>query len=127
MKKEIIKSIEEVDGEYGGFLVVTSEQEISLLISNYQSCCESYGWMQSEDKLTKFIGAELLGLHSTDILLASMELVVKADRVEVDEAIFITLETNKGPLQFAVYNEHNGYYGHNVIITGKGIAEKTGL
>lgn len=34
-------------------------------------------------------------------------------------AMFINVETTRGLLQFAAYNEHNGYYGHDVLLVSK--------
>ena len=30
--------------------------------------------------------------------------------------MFLTFKTSNGTLQFAVYNDHNGYYGHQALI-----------
>lgn len=34
-------------------------------------------------------------------------------------AMFINVETTKGLLQFVAYNEHNGYYVHEVKLVSK--------
>ncbi len=36
--------------------------------------------------------------------------------IEVQEAMFLTIKTSKGIFQFAVYNSHNGYYGHDGVL-----------
>ena len=38
--------------------------------------------------------------------------------VEIYEGdmLFYTISTNRGNLQFVAYNEHNGYYAHDVVI-----------
>jgi len=38
--------------------------------------------------------------------------------VEIYEGdmLFYTIATNRGDLQFVAYNEHNGYYAHDVVI-----------
>ena len=123
--KEIIESVVEVRGEAkddsrwptkrSGYRVKTNKQTVSLLIDDYQDCCENYGWLQSEDDLEKFVGAELLGVSTTDTALVTMDVDPLAYLGDGD-VIFVTLTTNKGPLQFAVYNAHNGYYGHSVYI-----------
>lgn len=38
---------------------------------------------------------------------------------DIDGVMFINIETTKGFLQFVVYNEHNGYYGHSVLLVSK--------
>lgn len=41
----------------------------------------------------------------------------KLDSFGIDvECVFIDFETSKGKLQFVLYNDHNGYYGHYVTI-----------
>ena len=39
--------------------------------------------------------------------------------LDAGSAMFINVETTKGLLQFAAYNEHNGYYGHGVKLVSK--------
>ena len=33
-----------------------------------------------------------------------------------EDCVFLVLQTSKGELDFAVYNCHNGYYGHEVVV-----------
>lgn len=39
--------------------------------------------------------------------------------LDAGSAMFINVETTKGLLQFVAYNEHNGYYGHEVKLVSK--------
>lgn len=39
--------------------------------------------------------------------------------LDAGSAMFINVETTKGLLQFVAYNEHNGYYGHDVLLVSK--------
>ena len=39
--------------------------------------------------------------------------------LDAGSAMFINVETTRGLLQFAAYNEHNGYYGHDVLLVSK--------
>lgn len=121
---EIIKSIEEVEGveledgdqwgpsTYDGYKVVTSERELFIVVNDFQGCCESWGMVSSEDDTQSFVGAELLQMNWVD--------VARKKHFDVDvydgEVMFIDLETSKGLLQLAVYNCHNGYYGHTAFI-----------
>ena len=101
------------DEDYEGYIIKTEDKDYKVLITNGQSCCESFGYIQSEDDLTEFIGAELLSVQTTDVAL------VKVD-VEYDYAgdiMFVDFNTSKGTFQLSVYNYHNGYYGHGIIIT----------
>ena len=105
---------------YDGYRIHTSKQDIYILIGNGQSCCENYGYFSAEDNPKDFLGANLLYVERVDKALNVHTLRTTKDPlpsgVGEDEAIFITLHTSKGPLQFGVYNSHNGYYGHQVLI-----------
>jgi len=111
---ESISETERRDGwqEYEGFEVVTSQQRIFLGISNSQSCCEDWGYFWSNDATEDFIGAELRNVKITDQCLNTE----KAPKVYEGDVMFVTLETDRGDLQFVAYNEHNGYYGHSAIV-----------
>jgi len=122
--KETITAIEEVfniavtkstRGE--GFSITTTKQKITLLISNEQACCEKWGYISSEDDYSDFIGAELLSIATVDEdfnpkILDRLE----KEYVHTNSCLFINIETSKGTLQFVLYNEHNGYYGHDVYV-----------
>lgn len=115
MSEEIIKSIGEIDDNWEGFEVVTSERTIRVCISNDSSCCESWGHLASEDDLQQFVGAKLLSVSVVDEQLNS-----KTDPGYLDEGeiSFVNFDTDRGKFQLAVYDCHNGYYGHSVDITG---------
>lgn len=101
---------------YAGYVVVTSERTICILIDNQQNCCENWGYIASNDNFDEFINSDLLEVNLTDSNLITREAMFGEYEEECDEAVFVTLETSNGKLQFAVYNSHNGYYGHNVKI-----------
>ena len=137
--KEIILSISEVinyeiDGYYScydGFKIQTNQQEIYLLISNYQDCCESFGYFVCDDDYCKFIDSEIISVSTvaTDlnksIVLSKLneKLGWQADNIndhlDCGGVMFVEIMTNIGPFQFAAYNSHNGYYGHNALIVSK--------
>ena len=127
MKKEIIKNIEEVkimtDKEYeeysDGFKISTSYHNIYILIDSETECCENHGCIMSEDDITDFIGAEILNIYMTDHELKTYDLSyqIEGDKLDYrDYAMFVNIDTSNGPLQFVVYNLHNGYYGHDILI-----------
>ena len=103
---------------YEGYEIETTDSIIKIGVSNGESCCESYGYICSADKLEEYIGAKILKVEKVklgdwkkcEILLKQLEYS------EEEETAFINFETDKGLLQFAVYNTHNGYYGHDVVI-----------
>ncbi|HEX2868717.1 MAG TPA: hypothetical protein VHO03_16875 [Ignavibacteriales bacterium] len=121
MKENILEIHEllNVEGEnndwktYDGYEIITDRQRIKILIENDQNCCESWGYLASEDDFTDFIGAELYKLTETNTALKTVKVPAFLDEGGV---IFVNIETSKGTLQFAVYNGHNGYYGHSVKV-----------
>ena len=107
--------------------VNTTQTEILVLIDNGQSCCENWGYFSSEDNHTPYIGAELNKVDLTDVALNKTK-VEKSGWYEDNGGIqFVDFVTDKGTFQLAVYNAHNGYYGHGiaVVIGEKVIHEDT--
>jgi hypothetical protein len=100
-----------------GYKVTTDKTEILVLIDNGQSCCESWGYMASEDDLSAYIGAELQRVLVTDTAL-NREAVERSGFYdgECSNIQFVDFETSKGVFQLAVYNAHNGYYGHGIVV-----------
>ena len=97
---------------YEGVLIKTNKQEIKLLISSGQGCCETAGYLSTNDTVSEFIGAKVLGVTITDAGLSTADL-------EEDSTccmMFCTIKTDKGDFQFTAYNSHNGYYSHEVKI-----------
>lgn len=127
MSEKIVK-IHEVEGvkvnlssegwriSMGGYVIETTEQKIELLIMEDQLCCEDWGYITSEDDFSDFIGAEILSIKNVDSALKVTEATLSNHYVEVDNCIFINVETTKGTLQFTLYNQHNGYYSHKYMI-----------
>ena len=110
---EKILSIESVSDNRGdGFVIVTSQQELSFFIDNGPGCCEQWGHISSEDDFSEFIGATLLKVEQVD---RALNVSIMKDVPTYDTGIiFINFATSEGLLQLAVYNSHNGYYGHSV-------------
>lgn len=119
----IIRSIEEIFNiehgwlEMDGYKVETSEHKFYVLIDNGQSCCENWGYLTSEDDLEYFIGSELIEVKVTDTTLNQKVLTKMNDAyLEEEDIQFVDFKTDKGVFQLAVYNSHNGFYGHNILI-----------
>lgn len=118
-----------------GFKVITDQQEIELSIDNYQGCCESWGWLLTEDDTEKFIGAKLLDIEATDTNRSQIEFTTgwedetryhPVDRdvretvhLDAGGVMFIDIKTDRGSLQFVAYNCHNGYYGHSAQVKSR--------
>lgn len=126
MSEKILLIEETVEkGEYRdmvGYRILTDKQDIKILISDGQACCENSGYFATYDNFSDFIGAEIRGIKLTDTCLNQK--VVEAhcpDWLDLDEGgggiQFVDIDTDKGTLQFAVYNSQNGYYGHAIEIT----------
>lgn len=99
-----------------GFKVETEEHTFHVLIDNGQSCCESWGYLSSEDDLKYYIGSELTEVKLTDVAL-NQTVVKESDYYNDGGGIqFVDFVTNNGVFQLAVYNAHNGYYGHGILV-----------
>jgi len=101
---------------YDGYLIITTEHKYHLLIDNGQSCCEDWGYFDSNDNFVDFVGAEINDVKVTDVALNAKKISERfAYGFDSGGIQFVDFETSNGILQFAVYNEHNGYYGHPII------------
>lgn len=67
-----------------------------------QSCCE-HRYMHTDDELPYYVGAKLVGLELRD--------GPAEESGEPKECQFLLIQTDKGTITIANYNEHNGYYG----------------
>lgn len=100
-----------------GFVIRTTKQEIKILIANSSNCCENWGHFSTNDNVDDFIGARILGIKLTNEALNTQMIKDKFEYGFDGGGIqFVDIETNLGSLQFAVYNSHNGYYSHSIII-----------
>lgn len=128
--KEIIEKIIKVDdAENLGYEIHTNKQIVTIFISNQSGCCESWGVITTEDTLSDFIKAELLTLSTIDYDYKNHPLTKDDTFGGYDEGgcIFVDVETSKGKLQFVLYNQHNGYYGHSVTIRSNQFNEDAGV
>lgn len=73
------------------------------MLDDGQSCCEDR-YMRTDDDLTEYAGAKLLGFELKD----APNLEDEEGRHEIQ---FLDVKTDKGTFQMANHNEHNGYYG----------------
>jgi hypothetical protein len=100
-----------------GYKVETEKHVFYVLIDNGQSCCENWGYMSSEDDLNYFIGSELIEINVTDTALNKKVLTqMDEELINSNEIQFVDFKTNNGTFQLAVYNSHNGYYGHGILV-----------
>ena len=104
-------------GSFEGYELETDKHIFSVLISGYQNCCESWGYFSTNDDTEDFIGQELLEVKLTDVALN--EVRINEDfkyGFDCGGIQFVDFVTNKGVFQLAVYNSHNGYYGHSIYV-----------
>lgn len=111
----------DVDG-YEGFHVKSTKHSWWITIDMQRSCCEVFGYIASNDNFEDFFGLEISEVSVTDDI-GNGEFRTKALGADQgyygndDNAIFVTFKFSTGEvLQFAVYNSHNGYYGHNIKV-----------
>lgn len=108
------KNDENAYGGYDGYKIKTETQDILIVISNYQSCCEDWGYITSNDNFEYFVGSELVKVEVVDSNMAVVDL--DKNFSYGGDAIFVNVTTSLGVIQFVMYNEHNGYYGHDVLV-----------
>lgn len=105
-------------GLMDGYKVATNNNTYLVLIGNGQDCCERWGYLTSEDDLGYFIGAELRDVVLTDTAL-NRERVEESGYYDYEDSggiQFVDFVTDRGTFQLAVYNAHNGYYGHSIVV-----------
>jgi len=112
----IIQSIEtfEDPGHWMGYKIIMSDSDknIAFKIENASNCCEKWG-MYTKNNLNEFIGAEYYSVAIGKPKIADDEMSI----------IKIKINTNKGNITLQLYNQHNGYYPHDVFIQSeKGIS-----
>lgn len=110
--KEIFHEFTTFDGYE---ILLDDASKISLLVEGIQICYENWGYLWTSDNLNEFIGAEYVGTEVVNGDL-SKRAVVEGHIPAEEEAMFVNVLTNVGPLQFAAYNVHNGFYRHAVLV-----------
>ena len=106
---------------YEGYVInLDDNSSIIFGIENHLNCCEDFGYFSSECNFDDFIGAELIKLkvveHNDIGYPSHLVDLIGRKRMTFEDCVFLVLQTSKGELDFAVYNCHNGYYGHEVVV-----------
>ena len=93
---------------YEGLIIETDNGSIKLVISDSQSCCEQWGalFFETPDDISQFVGAKILQIQDIDINHDD----------EINNETQLRITTDRGIIQYAIYNEHNGYYSHGTIL-----------
>lgn len=107
---------------YDGVLIEYEDGTASFFgIKDGQQCCESFGYIswQEDTDFNDYIGAEVRNISFVESS-GNKEFIdwIGDDGIgtgiDIDDCMFFDVETDKGDLNFAVYNHHNGYYEHSV-------------
>lgn len=110
MALSTIKSVEYFDDpEYWmGYKIIMNNNfyNITCKIENSHKCYEKWG-VYTKFNLNDFIGAEYYGMDVKE------EIRDKYDEMRI---LSVKINTNKGTIIINLYNEHNGYYHHDVYI-----------
>ena len=61
---------------------------------------------ETPDDVSQFVGAEILQIEDIDIKREEF----------IDNETQLRITTDRGNIQYAIYNEHNGYYSHGTIL-----------
>lgn len=102
-----LEYVKEKDRYYNGLYIKTNNGDIKVLISDGQQCCENYGYLffETPDDIKMFIDATIISIEDIDITFDN----------SIENQTQLRITTNKGVIQYAIYNEHNGYYSHGTI------------
>jgi hypothetical protein len=92
-----------------GFMITISDpaKNITAKIENAHKCCEKWGVYTNRETIREFIGAEYSFIDIRGVRRKKYDEMVSVD---------IHIHTNRGKLTLHFYNEHNGYYSHDVYI-----------
>ena len=63
-------------------------------------------FFETPDDVSQFVGAKILQIQDIDI---------KREEY-IDNETQLRITTDRGIIQYAIYNEHNGYYCHGTIL-----------
>ena len=87
-------------------LLITFEDDTTLVITdNGQSCCETR-YMSCDDDMQYHVGAQLVKMEIADAPNQN-----EPDSCGEHEVQFLKVDTTKGGFTLQTHNEHNGYYG----------------
>ena len=111
-----IRELMEFEGG-GGYRIATDRTVIEFGISTCHQCCERWGYFSSDDDLGRFVGKEISDIELYSEKEGSYGIPEDAEDLECGGICFITVRLTDGDsFQLAVYNAHNGYYGHDIWV-----------
>ncbi len=121
---DYVNNHEHDDDVFEGYVITTTKQQIYTLISSGRSCCEDFGCAFLKPHDTSIIDAEVLSVKWGRHYDESLE-VVNADKLmcplnNSHKNAVVEILTSVGMVQLVAFNEHNGYYPHNVYASWNG-------
>ena len=88
-------------------LYIRCEDQTTLIIwDDARYCCETR-YMYTADNLQYFEGAVLMNCT----VCCGRVVPLDEDQDEVNDVMFVNIETSKGVCTIETHNDHNGYYG----------------
>lgn len=99
---------------YEGYKVTTTTCEIFVMIEDNTQCCENWGYFDKADNIEDYIGQKLLMIRADGRCMKLDEL--DDMNLHERECMFVDFVTERGVFQLAVYNAHNGYYNHDIVV-----------
>ena len=111
----MITSCEQTDYK---IIIHTATYDISIEIEDCHLCCEEFGTKTTYNDT--FIGAEV-----TKVRWAWAK--EENDSCEYDASATIIVETDRGNFELTAWNNHNGYYPHDVEVSWENFHEKVTL
>lgn len=122
----VIKSISEYTSSetywgYDGILIKTDKGDITILISNGQSCCESWGYEYGAFLYKNVSNISVID-KITEIFMNEKILKVLECDDEINEwgdggSLNVVFVCNTGTFWVRLSNIHNGYYSHPIEVS----------
>ena len=100
-------------------IIHTTEYDITIEIDDYQLCCEKFGTKTTFNET--FIGAEV-----NKVRWAWAKEEAKYGDM-YDGSATIIVETTRGNFDLTAWNNHNGYYPHDVRVSWENFQEEVKL
>lgn len=106
-------------------ITLDDSTEIVIGIDPEAECSEDPGIIEAQDDIEYFIGSELIDIEVADdnstmplniaqIFAKQFDTTPENILTWPDTVTFVRIITSKGVLPFGVYNDQNGYYGHEI-------------
>lgn len=128
-----IKSIDDdftFDKYMGLKIVLDNDEEIIVGIEEFQSCCEVYGYyMEYPDGYNTL--HDCIGLQIIDFTDGSSHrrcsYISYTESGKYSNNLTININTTAGVISCTLYNEHNGYYPHDIYMEFNDYTDKQTL